>query len=72
MKKNGIAKASKRRTPRATKRPLYSKTSLQSGTVRATTTISTMTSDNEYQQQSFFYLGYQRKYFRKSGTITWD
>ena len=54
MKKNEIAKASKRRTSRATNRPLSKKKLLQSGAVRTATVpdvISTMASTNEYQQQ---------------------
>ena len=54
MKKNGIAKTSKRRTSRATNRPLSPEKLLQSGGVTAATVpdvISTMASNNEYQQQ---------------------
>ena len=54
MKKNEIAKASKRRTFKAMNRPLSPEKLLQSGTVRAATVtdfISTMDSNNEYQQQ---------------------
>ena len=48
MKKNEIAKASKRRTSRTQNGHFTQKMLLQSGTVRVTTIISTMTSNNEY------------------------
>ena len=54
MKKNEIAKTSKRRTSRATNRPLSPEKLLQSGGVRAATVpdvISAMASNNEYHQQ---------------------
>ena len=54
MKKNEIAKASKRKTFRAINLPLSTEKLLQSGTVRAATVpdvIPTMVSNNEYQQE---------------------